>query len=113
MLKCIITHTYQVHKCRSALGQKKFCTLAIHESHLFVLLHGGIKLLGQIVRYIRHSRLLLVRSTHAAFVFICLLVVFLLSIFAVTWDTLRGIYSRSINICYLKMAYHYQIQSLP
>lgn len=51
--------------------------------HLFVLLHGGIKLLGQVVGYIRHPRLLLIGSAHAALIFVGLLVVFLLSIFAV------------------------------
>lgn len=54
-----------------------------------MLLHGGIKLLGQIVSYIRHPRLLFIGSAHTALVFIGLLVVLLLGIFAVTWRTLR------------------------
>lgn len=57
-------------------------------SDLFVLLHGGIKLLGQIIGYIRHPRLLLIGTAQAALVFIGLLVVLLLSVFAVTWCTL-------------------------
>lgn len=57
--------------------------------YLFVLLHGGVKLLGQVVGYIRHPRLFLIGSAHAAFVFVGLLVVFLLSIFAVAWCALQ------------------------
>lgn len=55
-----------------------------------MLLHGGVKLLGQIIGYIRHPRLLLIGSAHTAFVFIGLLIVLLLAIFAVTWRTLGG-----------------------
>lgn len=54
-----------------------------------MLLHGGVQLLGQIIRYVRHPGLLLVGSAHAALVFIRLLVVLLLSVFAVTRGTLR------------------------
>lgn len=54
-----------------------------------MLLHCGVELLGQIIGYIRHPRLLLIGSAHTALVFIGLLVVLLLGIFAVAWRTLR------------------------
>lgn len=60
-------------------------------SDLFVLLHGGVELLGQIISYIWHSRLLLIGSAHAALVFVGLLIVLFLCIFAVTWHTLTHI----------------------
>ena len=65
---------------------------------LFVLLHGGVKLLGQVIGYIRHPWLLLIGSAHAAFVFIGLLIVLLLCVFAVTrcslWEINNVRYSR-------------------
>lgn len=64
-------------------------------SYLFVLLHGGVKLLGQVIGYIRHPRLLLIGSAHAAFVFIGLLVVFLLSVFAVPRCTLQAFHKKN------------------
>ena len=49
-----------------------------------MLLQGGVELLGQVVGYIRHSRLLLVCAAQAPLVLIGLLAVFLLAVFAVT-----------------------------
>lgn len=69
-----------------------------------MLLHGGVQLLGQIIGYIRHPRLLLIGSAHAALVFIGLFVVLLLSVFAVTWRTLWEIYNDSL--------FNYHISSL-
>lgn len=66
-------------------------------SYLFVLLHGGVKLLGQVIGYIRHPRLLLIGSAHAAFVFIGLLVVFLLSVFAVPRCTLQAFHKKQFK----------------
>ena len=57
-------------------------------AYLFVLLQGGVELLGQVVGYIRHSGLLLVCPAQATLVLIGLLAVFLLAIFAVTWCAL-------------------------
>lgn len=54
-----------------------------------MLLHRGVQFLGKIIGYIRHPRLLLIGSTHAALIFIGLLVVLLLSIFAITLCTLQ------------------------
>lgn len=63
-----------------------------------MLLHGSVKLLGQVIGYIRHPWLLLIGSAHAALVFIGLLVVLLLCIFAVTrcslWEINNDRYSR-------------------
>lgn len=56
---------------------------------LFVLLHRGVELLGQIVGYVRHPRLLFIGSAHAALVFIGLLVVLLLSVLAITLRPLQ------------------------
>lgn len=54
-----------------------------------MLLHRGVQFLGKIIGYIRHPRLLLIGSTQAALIFIGLLVVLLLSIFAITLCTLQ------------------------
>lgn len=54
-----------------------------------MLLHGGIKLLGQVIGYIRHPRLLLIGSADAALVFVGFLVVLLLGVFAVPGGALR------------------------
>lgn len=68
-------------------------------SDLFVLLHSCVKLLGQVIGYIRHPRLLLIGSAYAALIFIGLLVVFLLSVFAVTrctlWELKRTTFKES------------------
>ncbi len=58
-----------------------------------MLLHCGVEFLGQIIGYIRHPWLLFIGSAHTAFVFIGLLVVLLLSVFAVTWCSLWEIHS--------------------
>lgn len=52
--------------------------------YLFVLLHSGIQLLGEIIGDIGHTRLLLIATTQAALVFTCLLVILLFGIFAVS-----------------------------
>lgn len=57
--------------------------------HLFVFLHGGIEFLGKVIGYIRHPRLLLIGSAHAALILIGFLVVFLLGVFAVPWRPLK------------------------
>lgn len=59
-------------------------------THLFVLLQAGVKLLGQVIGYIRHPRLLLVGSADAALVFVGFFVVLLLGVFAVHGRALRG-----------------------
>ena len=53
-------------------------------SYLFVLLHGGIQLLWEVVGYVGHAWLLLIAPTQAALVFASFLVVFLFSVFAVS-----------------------------
>lgn len=63
-----------------------------------MLLHGGVQLLRQIISYIWHPRLLLIGSAHAALVFIGLLVVLLLSVFTVTWCSLKNILKKT---CYV------------
>ena len=57
--------------------------------YLLVLLHGGIQLLRQVVGNIGHAGLLLVGAANAAFVFVGLLVVLFLRIFAVTLTALQ------------------------
>lgn len=58
-------------------------------SHLLMLLHCGVELLGQIVGYIRHPRLFLVGSADAALVFVGFLVVLLFGILAVSMCSLE------------------------
>lgn len=58
-------------------------------SHLFVLLHGGIELLRQVVGHVGHAGLLLVGSADAAFIFVGFLVVLFLGILAVTLAALQ------------------------
>lgn len=58
-------------------------------SHLLMLLHRGVELLGQIVGYIRHPRLFLVGSADAALVFVGFLVVLLFGILAVSMCSLE------------------------
>ena len=57
-------------------------------THLFVLLQAGVKLLGQVIGYIRHPRLLLVGSADAALVFVGFFVVLLLGVLAITFSGL-------------------------
>lgn len=56
--------------------------------NLFVLLHRCIKLLGQIVSYIRHPRLLFVGAAHAALVLVGLFIVLLFGVLAVGLSSL-------------------------
>lgn len=58
-------------------------------SHLLMLLHRGVELLGQIIGYIRHPRLFLVGSTDAALVFVGFLVILLFGILAVSLGSLE------------------------
>lgn len=57
--------------------------------HLLMLLHRGIELLGQIIGYIRHPRLLLIGSADAALVFVGFLVILLFGILAVSLGSLE------------------------
>lgn len=59
-------------------------------SHLLMLLHRGVELLGQIVGYIRHPRLFLVGSADAALVFVGFLVILLFGILAVSLCSLEN-----------------------
>lgn len=54
-----------------------------------MFLHCGVKLLGQIIGYIRHSRLFLIGSADAALVFVGFLVIFLFGILAVSMSPLE------------------------
>lgn len=58
-------------------------------SHLFVLLHGGVELLGQVVGHVGHAGLLLVGSADAAFILVGFFVVLFLGILAVTLAALQ------------------------
>lgn len=58
-------------------------------SHLLMLLHCGVELLGQIIGYIRHPRLFLIGSTDAALVFVGFLVILLFGILAVSLGSLE------------------------
>lgn len=60
------------------------------DSHLFMLFHGGIQFLRQVIRHIGHTRFLLIAPAQAAFVFAGFLVILLLSIFAVSFCYLYG-----------------------
>ena len=51
--------------------------------HLFVLLHRGIELLGQVVGHVGHAGLFLVGSADAAFILVGFLVVLFLGVLAV------------------------------
>lgn len=57
-------------------------------SHLLMFLHCSIELLGQIIGYIWHARLLLIGSTDAALVFVGFLVILLFGILAVSVGSL-------------------------
>lgn len=67
------------------LSTHKLCC----RTHLLVLLHSCIELLGQIICYIWHPWLLLVSSAHAALVLISLLVVLLFGILAISLGALQ------------------------
>lgn len=58
---------------------------ADHKEDLFMFLHGGIEFLGEVVRHIGHTRFLFVAPTQAALVFAGFLIIFLFSIFAVSF----------------------------
>lgn len=51
---------------------------------------AGVELLGQVIGYIRHARLLLIGSAHTALVLIGLLAVLLLGVLRVPRRALRG-----------------------
>lgn len=63
--------------------------VAVRVSHLLMFLHGGIELLGQVIGYIRHPRLLLVGAADAALVFVGLLIILLFGILAVSLGSLE------------------------
>lgn len=54
-----------------------------------MLFHGRVELLGQVIGYIRHPRLLFAGSTDTALVFVGLLVVLLFGILAVSMRSLE------------------------
>lgn len=62
----------------------------VSDIYLLVFLQGGVELLGQVIGYIRHARLLLIGSAHAALVLIGLLAVLLLGVLRVPRRALRG-----------------------
>lgn len=64
-------------------------SLSPPQLYLFVLLHRGIELLGQVIGHVGHAGLLLVGSTDTAFVLIGFLVVLLLGILAVALAALK------------------------
>lgn len=64
-------------------------SLSLPQLYLFVLLHRGIQLLGQVIGHVGHAGLLLVGSTDTAFVLIGFLVVLLLGILAVALAALK------------------------
>lgn len=69
-------------------------------SHLFVLLHSGIQLLGKVIGHIRHARLLLIATTQTALVLTCLLIILLFGIFAVSFAhliILKAFYVRYLH----------------
>lgn len=57
--------------------------------YLFVLLHRGVELLGQVVGHVGHAGLLLVGSTDAAFILVGFLIVLLLGVLAVALAALK------------------------
>lgn len=50
-----------------------------------MLFHGGVQFLRKVIRHVGHARLLLVAPAQAALVFAGLLVILLLSIFAIAF----------------------------
>lgn len=57
--------------------------------HLFVFLHGGVELLGQVVGHVGHTRFLLIGPADTAFILVGFLVVLFLGILAVTLAALQ------------------------
>lgn len=57
--------------------------------YLFMLLHSGIQLLGQIIGHVWHAGFLLVSSADAALILVSFFVVLLLGIFAVSLASLQ------------------------
>lgn len=70
--------------CVCVNNQKSNC-----KSHLLMLLHGSVELLGKIIGNIRHPRFLLVGSAQSALVLARLFIIFLFGIFAVS---VRGLH---------------------
>lgn len=70
-------------------------------SYLFVLLHGGIEFLREIIRHIGHAWLLLIAPTQAALVFAGFLIILLFSIFAVSLCHLQVDTRGQNNVHYL------------
>lgn len=54
-----------------------------------MLFHSGIEFLGEVIGYIRHSRLFLISSTDAALVFVGFFIIFLFGILAVCMGSLK------------------------
>lgn len=57
--------------------------------HLFVLLHGGVEFLGQVVGHIGHAGFLLVGAADAALILVGFLVVLFLGVLAVALAALQ------------------------
>ena len=70
-------------------------------SYLFVLLHGGIEFLREIIRHIGHAWLLLIAPTQAALVFAGFLIILLFSIFAISLCHLQVNTRGQNNVHYL------------
>ena len=64
-------------------------SVACPASHLFVLLHGGIELLGQVIGHVGHTGLLFVGPADAAFILVGFLIILFLGILAVTLAALQ------------------------
>ena len=87
---CSLSRNYIVAMwCVLIMRSTKICFIICRVSHLLMLLHRGVELLGQIVGYIRHPRLFLVGSADAALVFVGFLVVLLFGILAVSLGSLE------------------------
>ena len=67
-----------------------FKASVVTSSYLFVFVEAGVELLGQVIGYNRHARLLLIGSAHAALVLIGLLAILLLGVLRVPRRALRG-----------------------
>lgn len=68
------------------LEQRHICHATLY---LFVLLHGCIQLLGEVIRHVGHARLLLVGSAQAALILARFLAVLLLGVLAVSFCSLE------------------------
>ncbi len=75
---------FNYEECRIA----KKIVMVDRVSHLLMLLHRGVELLGQVIGYIRHPRLFLIGSADAALVFVGFLVILLFGILAVSLSSL-------------------------